>query len=140
MLTTYPAIFYKEKDGAFSVVFPDLNHLATEGTDFNNAMEMAIDCLAGYIYSEERNGVTLPAPTPIDKVDPHCEDDPDDDYESIFVNAVSVDVMQYAKQNFEVAVKRTISIPKWLNDKAKAQKINFSKTLQEALIQKLNIV
>lgn len=101
MLTTYPAIFYKEKDGSFSVVFPDLNHLATDGSDFNEAMMMAVDCLAGYIYSEKKDGNTLPKPTPIDKLDPHCEDDSDDDYEDVFVNAVSVDMEQYIREHFK---------------------------------------
>ena len=101
MLTTYPAIFYKEKDGSFSVVFPDLNRLATDGSDFNEAMAMAVDCLAGYIYSEKKDGNILPMPTPIDKLDPHCEDDIDDDYEDVFVNAVSVDMNQYIKEHFE---------------------------------------
>ena len=101
MLVEYPAIFYKDKDGAYSVVFPDLNHLATDGSDFNEAMTMAVDCLAGYIYSEEKDGNSLPAPTPVDKIDPHCEDDPDDDYEEVFVKELSVDVERYAKLNFE---------------------------------------
>lgn len=138
MLTTYPAIFYKEKDGSFSVVFPDLNHLSTDGENFNDAMTMAIDCLAGYVYSEKRDGNELPPPTPIDELDPHCEDDSDDDFVSIFTSAVAVDVEQYAKQHFDIAVKKTLSIPKWLNDKAKAHKINFSKILQNALMQELN--
>ena len=102
MLTIYPAIFYKETDGTFSVVFPDLNHLATDGRDFNEAMTMAIDCLAGYIYSESKDGNEIPLPTPIENVDVHCEDDEGDIYELAFVNAVAVDVENYAKNFFEV--------------------------------------
>ena len=41
MLSMYPACFYKEKDGQYTVIFPDLNHLATCGTDLQNAMKMA---------------------------------------------------------------------------------------------------
>ena len=37
MLSMYPACFYKEKDGQYTVIFPDLNHLATCGTDLQNA-------------------------------------------------------------------------------------------------------
>ena len=123
MLTTYSAIFYKDIDGSFSVVFPDLNHLATESADFNEAMTMAVDCLAGYIYSEKKDGNILPPPTPIDELDIHCEDDSDDDYESVFTSAVSVDVDQYAKQHFEIAVKKTLTIPKWLDvDKLRTAK------------------
>ena len=45
MLSMYPACFYKEKDGQYTVIFPDLNHLATCGTDLQDAMKMATDCL-----------------------------------------------------------------------------------------------
>ena len=50
-LYNYPAIFYKEDDGRYSVIFPDLNHLATYGIDLDDSIRMAIDCLAGYIHS-----------------------------------------------------------------------------------------
>jgi len=53
MLTIYPACFYKEEDG-YSVIFPDLNHLATCGDNLEEAMYMAIDALAGYIYDEQK--------------------------------------------------------------------------------------
>ena len=49
MLSIYPAIFYKEKD-EYSVIFPDLNYLSTCGENLNDAIKMAIDCLAGYLY------------------------------------------------------------------------------------------
>ena len=50
MLSMYPACFFHEDD-AYSVVFPDLNWLSTCGDNLEDAMTMAIDCLAGYIYS-----------------------------------------------------------------------------------------
>jgi len=50
-----------------------------------------------------------------------------------------VDVEAYAAQHFSKAVKRTVSIPQWLNSRAVAQKINFSKTLQKALMKELHI-
>ncbi len=135
MLSIYPAIFYGEKDGGYSVVFPDLNHLATFGTNFENAMSMAIDCLAGYIYSANKE---LPTPTPLNKIDIHCEDDLEDSYISAFATMVSVDVDEYAKLHFNKSVKKTLTIPMWLDKRAKEKKINFSKTLQEALMAKLS--
>ena len=57
MLIFYPAIFYREVDNSYSVVFPDLNHLATEGENFEDALKMAVDCLAGYIYSEKKTAI-----------------------------------------------------------------------------------
>lgn len=56
--------------------------------------EMAVDCLAGYLHTLELNHEPIPAPTPLDKVAPHCEDDEDEESDdaSIFVSLVSVDV------------------------------------------------
>ena len=139
MLSIYPAIFYEEKEGGYSVIFPDLNHLATCGDTLNEAMAMAVDCLAGYIYSEELDGNTVPAPTPMDKIDIHCEDDADSDYVKAFVNMVSVDVKEYTRTHFTKSVKKTLTIPKWLNDEAERRKINFSKVLRTALLNEIKV-
>ena len=139
MLSVYPAIFYQE-EGGISVVFPDLNHLATCGDNMQEAMEMAVDCLAGYLFTEKMDGKPLPEPTPVDQLDIHCEDDTDEERAiPRFVNMVSVDVEAYAAQHFTKAVKKTLTIPQWLNEAALAKKINFSKVLQVALMRELNI-
>ena len=49
MLSIYPAYFCKE-DSGYSVIFPDLNYLSTCGETLEEAMEMAVDCLAGHLY------------------------------------------------------------------------------------------
>lgn len=141
MLSVYPAIFFHEKNGHYSVVFPDLNHLATCGDDIQEATEMAVDCLAGYIHSEKLDGNEIPPPTPVDKVDIHSEDDDDDEYaeNDRFISLISVDVEEYARTHFEKAVRKSLTIPKWLNDMAISRKINFSKVLQRALMREMNI-
>ncbi|MBQ7864058.1 MAG: type II toxin-antitoxin system HicB family antitoxin [Lachnospiraceae bacterium] len=139
MLTIYPACFYKEEQG-YSVIFPDLNWLSTCGNTLEQAMEMAIDCLAGYIYSGEKCGDTIPAPSAHNAIDPVAvakELDPDSPVGECFVNMVSVDVAAYAKMHFDKPVKKTLTIPMWLNNAALAQNINFSQVLQEALLLKL---
>lgn len=52
---------------------------------------------------------------------------------------VSVDVQSYAKEHFNKTVKKTLSIPQWMNDMAVARKLNFSKILQNALKKELHI-
>ncbi|MDE6599765.1 MAG: type II toxin-antitoxin system HicB family antitoxin [Oscillospiraceae bacterium] len=136
MMTVYPACFYKEKDGNYSVIFPDLNHLATCGDSIENAVEMAIDCLAGYVYTAKAEKRSLPEPSDMSSIDINAEYD---EYESAFINIVAVDVEEYAKKHFEKSVKKTLTIPAWLNNLAEEKNINFSKTLQEALISKLNV-
>ena len=139
MFSMYPAIFFHKKTGEYSVVFPDFNHLSTCGSTLQEAIEMAIDCLAGYIYSEQLAGHLLPNPTPLDKVSKCSEDTPADDYIDYFVNIVTVDVKEYARKRFGKSVKKTLSIPQWLNDMAIAKNINFSRVLQSALKNELKI-
>lgn len=136
MLSVYPACFYKEKEGGYSVIFPDLNHLSTCGETLQEAVEMAVDCLAGYLYSANQDGEEVAAPSDISTVDVNAEYD---EYESAFVNLVSVDVEEYARKHFEKAVKKTLTIPAWLNDLAVKNHVNFSQTLQKALKEQLNV-
>lgn len=140
MLSIYPACFFKEETG-YSVVFPDLNWLATQGDTLDEAMSMAVDCLAGYLYSCKKDGDVISAPSKLSDIDIEAigkELDPGTPVDGSFVNMVSVDVEAYAKQHFEKSVKKTLTIPSWLNEEALALGINFSQTLQEALIQKIH--
>ena len=140
MLSMYPACFYKEDDG-YSVIFPDLNYLATQGDSFEDAMEMAVECLASYLYIAQRDGEDVPAPSSLVNIDPVAvakELDPDLPVGEAIVNLVSVDVAEYAKKHFEKSVKKTLSIP-WLNEAAVAQGVNFSQVLQRALKEQLHM-
>jgi len=134
MLSAYPACFFKEDTG-YSVIFPDLNDLATCGETLDEAISMATDCLAGYLYWLDKDGEAAPSPSPIHQIslaDTATELDIFLD-ENAFVNIVAVDVDQYAKLHFEKSVKKTLTIPAWLNIAAQRQGINFSQVLQEAL-------
>ena len=64
MLSIYPACFFKDETG-YSVVFPDLNWLATGGSTETEAMNMAVDCLAGYLYTSWQDGEDVPQPSSI---------------------------------------------------------------------------
>lgn len=136
MLSIYPACFFKEEN-AYSVIFPNLN-CATCGDTLEEAMKMAVDCLAGYLHMLQINNEAIPSPVSLDSIDieeiaKELEIDPCER----FVNMVSVDVEAYAKQHFNKAVKKTLTIPAWLNNAALEQNINFSQVLQEALITKV---
>lgn len=136
MLSMYPACFYEEENGSYSVIFPDLNHLATCGDNLTDAMNMAVDCLAGYLYSLKIDKEEIPAPSDLKSIDVNSEYD---EYKSAFVNMVAVDVDEYSKKHFNKSVKKTLTIPLWLNEMATEQGINFSQTLQNALKEQLNI-
>ena len=139
MLSAYPACLFKEESG-YSVVFPDLNDLSTCGETLDESLRMAVDCLAGYLYWLKKDGEAAPAPSSVDAIrlaDVAAELEVPT--EGAFVNIITVDVEEYAKTHFEKAVKKTLTIPAWLNTAALEQNINFSQVLQDALKAQLHM-
>lgn len=139
MLSAYPACFFREENG-YTVIFPDLNHLATCGETLDEALSMAVDCLAGYLYWLKQDGEAAPQPSAMENISladiaGELEIEPGE----AFVNMVTVDVAEYAKSHFEKSVKKTLTIPAWLNTAAMDQDINFSQVLQDALKAKLHV-
>lgn len=125
----YPAIFHEAEEGGFWVSFPDLPECLTEGDDMQQAYEMAVDALGISLTSRKAEGEPIPKPTEINKVDT----------EDGFLAVVGFDMMEYQKKHNSRAIKKTLSIPEWLNEEAVARGVNFSQVLQEALMLKLNI-
>lgn len=139
MLSAYPACFFKEKNG-YSVIFPDLNWLSTCGETLDEAFAMAVDCLAGYLYTCQRDGESVTAPSPMGNINPYdVARELEVEFGEAFVNMVTVDVEEYAKVHFERSVKKTLTIPAWLNTAALEQNINFSQVLQDALKKQLHM-
>ena len=126
----YPAIFTPEDNGGYSVLFPDLEGCYTCGDSLADSLEMAQDALALVLYGYEKDGHAIPAPS--DRKDIRLQDNE-------FINYVSCDTMSYRKKYNNKAVKKTLSIPEWLNEEATAVGINFSQVLQDALKQQLHI-
>jgi len=128
MLTVYPAIFLKEDDGGYSVSFPDLDGCFTSGDSLSEAMEMAQEALGLYLVSLEERKIDVPSPsdlTAIEKAD------------SEFISLVSTFMEKYRRKS--KSVKKTLTIPQWLNDEAESHHINFSSVLQKALKEELSI-
>lgn len=136
MLSAYPACFIKEDTG-YSVIFPDLN-IATCGDNLEEALTMAIDCLAGYLYSDDLENESVPPASNLKDIDPQkVMNELEVTSDEAFVNIVAVDVAEYAKSHFTTSVRKNLTIPSWLNDAAMKQHINFSQVLQEALLAKI---
>ncbi len=127
-LLFYPAVFHKAEEGGFWISFPDLPECLTEGDDMTQAYEMAVDALGLALTSREAENEALPAPS-----DPTAVSVEKDS----FLVVVEFDMLAYKKRTNPRAVKKTLSIPEWLNEEATALGVNFSQVLQEALIQKL---
>lgn len=125
----YPAVFYPEEDGRFSVVFPDLNDLATYGDNLADAFAMAQEACGQYLFTSLRDGDPLPAPSDLGAVPTERE--------NALVNMVCVNLDEYARAYNDRAVKKTLSIPAWLNTACENLGVNYSKVLKDALIAKL---
>ena len=137
MVSTYPACFFKE-DNVYSVVFPDLNWLATSGNTEIEAMNNAVECLAGYLYMLKVDNDTIPSPSSIKDINlKSVAKELDADARDAFVNLVSVDIDVYSEVLFEKSVRKSLTIPYWMNMIATQKGINFSQTLQEALLEKI---
>ncbi len=137
MLTMYPAYIYTEKDGGYSAVFPDLNHLSTCGQTLEELFAMAQDCLAGHICFCNEQGYEIPKASTIAQL--NNPDSESDDYLEVFTNMIIVNVEEYAEIHFDQEVEKTLTIPSWLNDEALKYDINFSKVLKDGLIKELQL-
>ena len=126
----YPAIFTPEEEGGYSIFFPDLEGCYTCGDDLQDAIFMANDVLAFMLYDYETEGKEIPSPSKAEDVKKENNE---------FVNYVACDTVEYARMHNNKAVKKTLTIPQWLNDAALRKDINFSQVLQEALMQKVNM-
>ncbi|HPX70706.1 MAG TPA: type II toxin-antitoxin system HicB family antitoxin [Bacillota bacterium] len=128
MRYVYPAIFTVEEDGGYSVNFPDLESCYTCGDSLVESLAMAEDVLAFTLYRLERELAPLPEPSRLNDLSPGKNE---------FANYISCDTTEYRKRKNSNAVKKTLTIPSWLNEEGIARGINFSQILQEALIERL---
>ncbi len=121
----YPAVFHPEEVG-YSVTIPDIDGCFTEGDTMDEAVEMAQDAIGLMLEGVEHY------PAPSDPATIQTE-------EGDFVAMVPFNWIDYKRRNDNKAVKKTLTIPSWLNEAAEAAHINFSGVLQDALTVKLNI-
>lgn len=96
MVSIYPACFYKEKNGGYSVIFPVLN-IATCGDTLEEAQRMAVDRLAGFLDEAQQENRQVPPPPAMGDIDIDGEYD---GYESAFTDTVAVDAGEYAREHF----------------------------------------
>lgn len=131
-MTLYFARFHKNKDNQYEVTFPDLDpYAATFGETLEEAIKNAHDSLTGYLLTEEDYKEDVPQPS----TDPSQFEINKPD----FIVPVQVNLKLERDKEQNKLVKKTLTIPEFLNVKAKEAGINFSATLTDALKQKLNI-
>lgn len=126
----YPAIFTPEANGQFSIYFPDIENCFTCGDNLEDGISMAEDVLSLMLTQLEDKGHNIPSASAINDLIPKNGE---------FATYISCDTTAYRRLMNNTAVKKTLTIPSWLNDSAIAAGLNFSQVLQDALKQQLNV-
>ena len=126
----YPAIFTQEDNGMYSVVFPDIENCYTGGDDMADALEMAEDVLCLTLYDMEQDGRVIPLPSDYKTIKVDNKD---------IITLIVCDTDFYRRFYENKSVKKTLTIPMWLNERAEVENINFSRVLQDALKDILHI-
>ena len=131
MKYVYPAVFEAADEGGYVVYFPDLLTGAAQGEDLIECMDAAEMFLGDAMCFIEDEKRAMPKPTRMSDIKAGNGD---------ILTLVSVDTMEYRRKYENKAVKKTLTIPSWLNAAAETADINFSQTLQRALREELQIV
>lgn len=127
MKAVYPVILTPAENG-YVVSVPDLE-INTEGSDIPQAMEMARDAIGLWGICEEDAGRSIPLSSGC--VPPHAENE--------IATLVDIDFTAYRRMNDQRAVRKSVTIPSWLNIMAERAGVNFSQVLQDGLKAKLHV-
>ena len=129
----YPAIFSYEEDGVH-IVFPDLPGCITFGKDERDAVRAAREALTLHLYGMEQDEEAIPPPSSMMTLA---------EQEALQKNEVFLLVEAFMptfrEKQSKRFVKKTLSVPYWMNVEAERIGLNFSQTLQNAILQKLEL-
>lgn len=123
MKVVYPAILHRE-DGAYWIEFPDLEGCQSFGDTLMEIMDNAKEALTGYCLTLIEEQRKLPAASDLDTIEMEDGD--------------GIVVIEANLKDATKSVKKTLTIPAWLNAAAESRNINFSETLQNALVALIN--
>ena len=125
----YPAVFRKEDIG-YSVYFSDLDGCFTEGDTLQEAYTMAVEAIGLYLEDSAIGAFNFPETSDITSIKTAANE---------AAVLIEFDEAEYRKRHNTKSVKKTLSIPQWLNIMAEENHINFSQVLQQALKEQLNL-
>ena len=133
MKYAYPAILTPEGNQILVDVL-DLPGLHTFGDNIPDALYMAQDAIEMWLWDAENEHEIIPTASSYENVAKMCKEP------GQFVSMIAADTDEYRRKIDTRAVKKTLSIPQWLNYKAEKANAPFSQILQQGLKAYLNIV
>lgn len=118
----------REQDGTFYAAVPDVPGCVTTGRSLSDAIDQITDALAACLCTLEDVGEPIPAASTQDGI-PHAPED--------ICTLIRVDTLAYRAMTDTRAVRKNVSIPAWMANRADQLGINCSKVLQDALRRQL---
>ena len=116
----------KEADGRYNQLSA-VGRCFTEGDTFEDARRMAVDAMSLHLYGMEQDGETIP------KANLELQ------AEGGLVVPITAWMTPFRDEMENRAVKKTLTIPAWLNDAAERHGVNYSQILQSALKDYLGV-
>lgn len=126
----FPAIIEKG-DKNYSVYFPDLPGCASSGRTVEEAIGEAREALAFHLWGMEQDGEAIPRSSSFDAVREEAGENT--------LAYIDVDMFPIRSRMNSRPVKKTLTIPWYLNELAEKERINFSQLLQSALKERLGL-
>lgn len=115
------------------VSVPDLPGLHTFGDNIAEALFMARDAIEMWLWDAESRGEIIPPASSLNKIKKMCK------LPGQIINMVAADTDEYRRQYDTRSIKKTLSIPAWLNHQAEKANAPFSQILQQGLKEYLQI-
>ena len=128
----FPAVFDYSETPGISISFPDFPGCFSEADDNEQAINMARDALCGRLYILDRDNENIPEPSDTTKLIKHLEP-------MQTITLIDVNMQVFSEMMKSRSANKMCTIPEWLLDEGKEAGINFSQTLQDALMEKLGI-
>ncbi|MEQ9810176.1 type II toxin-antitoxin system HicB family antitoxin [Streptococcus jiangjianxini] len=134
MKYTYLALFEADKEtGGYTITFPDFQGAISEADTLNEAIYNAREVLEIYTVMFEDEGKEFPTPSSFKALAGVLSSDED------ILQAISVDTELVRERERSKVVNKTVTLPSWLVEVGKENKVNFSQLLQKAIREELQV-
>lgn len=129
---TYLAVLEPSNDGGYGVWFPDLPGCISYGKNIVEAQEMAKEALGLHLYGMELDCDIIPKPS-------EDIDNENEDIKGCVIVPVTVYPEIVKNEMDNKRVKTNVTLPRWLKAIAEKESVNYSRLLENALLEYLNI-
>ena len=129
---TYLAVFEPNGKGGYGVYFPDLLGCTSFGVDYDDAFNNAHEALNLHYYGMKEDGEDIPSPSDVSSWSK-------DDIEGNIITPITVNPALFKKQMESRRVKINCTIPLWLKNAGEEAGLNFSRLLEKAAEEELQI-